>query len=212
MDMQNMEQSYNSISRLNAAIDELIGIISRQKEEFAAAIAAERDQTAVQAAKVNQLNAELAEMNRKLQAADNHSETDALIQTLKNEVEVRNNRISGLQTEVQNLNTALTNRKTQIEELNTKNHDLSEQLTAAQAKIAEAEDSKAANSASVSELQSQLSAALNEKEQLALQYGNAEQKLQEMQQRIAQTGENIDGIVARLEKVLEENGTGNNSN
>ena len=34
----------------------------------------------------------------------------------------------------------------------------------------------------------------------------------EMQQIIEQTGENIDGIVARLEKVLEENGAGNGNN
>jgi hypothetical protein len=33
-----------------------------------------------------------------------------------------------------------------------------------------------------------------------------------MQQTISQTTENIDDVVARLEKVLEENGAGDNNN
>ena len=44
------------------------------------------------------------------------------------ELEAKNNRISGLQTEIQNLNNALNNRKAQIEDLDNKNKLLSAQL------------------------------------------------------------------------------------
>ena len=53
-------------------------------------------------------------------------------------------------------------------------------------------------------MQNRLDAVSHEKDELA-------QKIEQMQQTITQTTDDIDNVVARLEKVLEENGAGNNN-
>ena len=53
---------------------------------------------------------------------------------------------------------------------------------------------------------------LKQKEDLNQKYLSSAEKLTQMQQTISQTTENIDDVVARLEKVLEENGAGNGNN
>ena len=64
----------------------------------------------------------------------------------------------------------------------------------------------------MAEIQRRLDEEQKQHAELQNKYELSEQKMQQMQQTIEQTGENIDDIVARLEKVLEENGAGNNNN
>lgn len=58
----------------------------------------------------------------------------------------------------------------------------------------------------------QLEEAENKNAEWAQKYEELEQKLAQMQQTITQTTDDIDDVVARLEKVLEENGASNNNN
>ena len=124
------------------------------------------------------------------------------------ELEARNNRISGLQTEIQNLNNALNNRKAQIEDLDNKNKLLSAQLGEAQLKLE--------NSLGNSEENARLQALLDEKTAQSSaweeKYNQAQENLKQNQANIDETAQQIDGVIARLEKVLQENGASNNNN
>ena len=124
------------------------------------------------------------------------------------ELEAKNSRISGLQTEIQNLNNALNNRKAQIEDLDNKNKLLSAQLGEAQIKLE--------NSLSNNEETSRLQALLDEKTAQSSaweeKYNEAQERLKQNQTNIDETAQQIDGVIARLEKVLQENGASNNNN
>ena len=113
----------------------------------------------------------------------------------------------------------------QINALEEQNKQLSEELnaaknnTAAETKIKELEDLAENRNNKISGLQTEVqnlnTALANRKAQLEeVEQKNAElvQKLAQMQQTIAQTTENIDDVVAKLEKVLNENGASNNNN
>ena len=213
-----MEQSQSAMERLNSAVDELVRIIERQKLEFNTQMIAEKNkaQTAEnKAAVLEAQNRTLAEENEKLRvqliAAQNNTESEDKIKSLQAELEARSNKISGLQTEVQNLNTALSNRKTQIEELNNKNSELVEKLNSAEAKIGELESNSVREDNATAELQIRLDEALVQNETLKQQYQQSEEHLSQVRQTVSQTAENIDDVVAKLEKVLKENGASNNN-
>ncbi len=226
MDMQNMEQSGKSVSRLSAAIDELMKVMQRQKEKFAqeiemqkTAVADAQEKMSALETQIHNLNDEKEKLKIELIAAQNNTESADKIKELETEAVNRNNKISGLQTEIQNLNTALSNRKTQIEELNTKNdelnnknNELTQKLSEAENKISEFENSAAADSNAVADLQTRLDEALAKNAELEQKCTASEQKLNDMQQAISHTTENIDVVVARLEKVLEENGASDGNN
>lgn len=218
MDMQKMEQSQSAMERLNSAVDELVRIIERQKLEFNTQMIAEKNkaQTAEnKAAVLEAQNRTLAEENEKLRvqliAAQNNTENEEKIKSLQAEVEARGNKINGLQTEVQNLNTALSNRKMQIEELNNKNSGLVEKLNSAEAKIGELESNSVREDNAAAELQIRLDEALVQNETLKQQYQQSEEHLSQVRQTVSQTSENIDDVVAKLEKVLKENGASDNN-
>ncbi len=139
---------------------------------------------------------------------------EELINTVQNqkvsyqqELSVRNNKIAGLQTEIQNLNNALNNRKTQIEELENKNKLLSAQLGEAQVKL----ESSVDNGAETARLQTLLDEAIAKSTEWEEKCNLAQENLKQNQQEIIETSEQIDGVIARLEKVLEENGASNNN-
>ena len=117
-----------------------------------------------------------------------------------------------MQNEVQNLNNAIANRKTQIEELEAKNKELQEQLEDANGRVLTLEQTSQAGNSELEELKEQLAAETLQKEDLTQKCQDFEAKLAEMQTTISQTSENIDDVVARLEKVLEENGASYNNN
>lgn len=219
MGMENMEQSRNSLIRLNGAVDELAAVISRQKQYVMQTLEEQKNLKDAAEAKVAALEAQLQALSdekEKLQveliAAKNDTSAETKIRELQAEAETRSSKISGLQTEIQNLNTALNNRKTQIEELSAQSDDLKQQLSAAQTRIAELENAAAAADSVDVQIQERLNEALKQKDELAQNYQQAEQKLAEMQQTINQTTENIDDVVARLEKVLEDHGASDNNN
>lgn len=214
-----MEQSQSAMERLNGAIDELVKIIERQKIEFNTQMIAEKNKTQTaenKAAVLEAQNQTFAGENEKLKvqliAAQNNTESEEKIKSLQAESEARANKINGLQTEVQNLNTALNNRKTQIEELNNKNSELVEKLNSAEAKIAELESNSVREDNAAAELQIRLDEALAQNETLKQQYQQSEEHLLQMKQNVSQTAENIDDVVAKLEKVLKENGASDNNN
>ena len=124
------------------------------------------------------------------------------------ELEAKNNRISGLQTEVQNLNNALNNRKNQLEDLENKNKLLSAQLSETQAKL----ENSTGNTEETTRLRTMLEEANASIAEWSQKCRIAEEKLQQNQHEIDETAEQINGVIARLEKVLQENGTGNNNN
>lgn len=124
------------------------------------------------------------------------------------ELEAKNNRISGLQTEVQNLNNALNNRKNQLEDLENKNKLLSAQLSETQAKL----ENSTGNTEETTRLRTMLEEANTSIAEWSQKCRIAEEKLQQNQHEIDETAEQINGVIARLEKVLQENGTGNNNN
>ena len=139
---------------------------------------------------------------------------EELINTIKSqkasyqqELSARNNKIAGLQTEIQNLNNALNNRKTQIEELENKNQLLSAQLAEAQSRL----ENSADNSAETARLQTLLDEAIAKSTEWEEKCNAAQESLKQNQQEIVETSEQIDGVIARLEKVLEENGASNNN-
>ena len=219
MDMQKMEQSQGAMERLNSAVDELVRITERQKIEFNTLLIGEKNKAQAaenKAAVLEAQNQALAGENEKLKvqliAAQNNTESEDKIKSLQAELEARANKISGLQTEVQNLNTALSNRKTQIEELNNKNSELVEKLNSAEAKVAELESNSVREDNATAELQIRLDEALAQNETLKQQYQQSEEHLLQMKQNVSQTAENIDDIVAKLERVLKENGASDNNN
>lgn len=161
MEMQNMEQSQNSLTRLNAAVEELVAKIKKQQDDFQSALAAEKEKQ----------------------------------RNLQNELAGKEEKLSRLQEDVQNLNNTLANRDAEI----------SENV----AKIAALENASGSESEA---LRNELAAKTQQYDDLNLQYQQAQQKLEEMHHTISQTSENIDSVVARLEKVLEENGAGDNNN
>lgn len=213
-----MEQSQTAMNRLNGAVEELIKVIGQQKQDFDAKLINEKNRAQAaenRAATLEAQNQVLNNENEKLKAelisAQNNTETADKLQELQAETEARAAKINGLQTEVQNLNTALDNRKRQIEELNNKNNELSAQLIAANNKINELENNSERDGNVATELQARLNNVLAQNEELKQNCQQSEERLAQMQQTISQTTENIDGVVAKLEKVLEENGAGNNN-
>ena len=74
------------------------------------------------------------------------------------------------------------------------------------------EQTSSAGSSELEELKEQLAAETLQKEDLAQKCQDFETKLAEMQTTISQTSENIDDVVTRLDKVLEENGASYNNN
>ncbi len=212
MDMQKMEQSQNSLERLKKSVDELIEVIHKQQADFAQKLKAEQDKTALESAKAEVLNADNAKLRSELAVAQDNSESEAHLQQLQNEIENKAAKISNLQNEVQNLNNALTNRKNQLEELEAKNKQFAEQLEEANGRVLTLEQTSSAGNNELEELKEQLAAETLQKEDLAQKCQDFETKLAEMQTTISQTSENIDDVVARLEKVLEENGASYNNN
>ena len=124
------------------------------------------------------------------------------------ELEARNNRISGLQTEIQNLNNALNNRKAQIEDLDNKNKLLSAQLGEAQLKL----ENSLGNNEETARLQALLDEKTAQSSAWEEKYNQAQENLKQNQANIDETAQQIDGVIARLEKVLQENGASNNNN
>lgn len=124
------------------------------------------------------------------------------------ELEAKNSRISGLQTEVQNLNNALNNRKIQLEDLDNKNKLLAVQLNETQTKL----ENSAGNNEEANRLRTMLNEANTTIAEWAEKCRAAEEKLQHNQQEIDETSEQINSVIARLEKVLQENGASNDSN
>lgn len=219
MDIQDMEQSGASLSRLAGAVDELMKFMQQQKEKFAQELAAQKTenenihaQNSVLQNKIQTLTEDNEKLKTELADAGNNKQLEEKIKILETEAENRNNKISGLQTEIQNLNTALSNRKTQIEELNKKSEDLTQKLTDAENKIAEFETAAAADNNAAADLQVRLDEALAQNNELSQQCFNSQQKVTEMQQAITKTTENIDDVVARLERVLKENGASDDNN
>lgn len=219
MDMQKMEQSLNAMNRLNSAVEELIKIVQQQKIEFNTRLIEQKNLLQAAENKVAVLEAQsqtLSDENQKLKieliAAQNNTENEDKIKFLQNEAEAKANKISGLQTEVQNLNTALNNRKAQIEELHDKNNELTEKLSTAKAKISELESSSVNENNVATELQMRLDEALAQNEELKRLQQEGSERMLQMQQTISQTTDCIDDVVAKLEKVLEENGASNDNN
>lgn len=215
-----MEQSRNSVTRLNNAVEELITIVLQQREDFNTRFILEKNRAdsatnkaALLEAQLESLKGEREKLKIDLIAAQNknNSEAEDKLNTLQNELDSKSSKINGLQTEIHNLNTALTNRKAQIEELNNKVNDLSQQLAAANLKVSEIENNAAGKDDSFAELQHRLDEALSVNEELQKQCDEREERLQQMQYTISQTTENIDDVVAKLERVLQENGAGNNN-
>ena len=124
------------------------------------------------------------------------------------ELEAKNNRISGLQTEIQNLNNALNNRKAQIEDLDNKNKLLSAQLGEAQLKL----ENSLGNSEETARLQALLDEKTAQSSAWEEKYNQAQENLKQNQANIDETAQQINGVIARLEKVLQENGASNNNN
>jgi chromosome segregation ATPase len=124
------------------------------------------------------------------------------------ELEARNNRISGLQTEIQNLNNALNNRKAQIEDLDNKNKLLSAQLGEAQIKL----ENSLGNNEETARLQALLDEKTAQSSAWEEKYNQAQENLKQNQANFDETAQQIDGVIARLEKVLQENGASNNNN
>ena len=214
-----MEQSQNAMNRLNGAVEELIRVVQQQRQEFNTQLIAEKNKAQTAENKVAVLEAQaqtLANENEKLKveliAAQNNTEIQGKLQVLQNEADARANRINGLQIEVQNLNTALNNRKAQIDELNNKNNELTQQLATAAAKLNELESNAVREDNATAELQSRLDEAMAQNEELKRLQQENDERVQQMQQTISQTTVNIDDVVAKLEKVLEENGESDNNN
>lgn len=124
------------------------------------------------------------------------------------ELDVRSNRIAGLQAEIQNLNNALANRKNLIEELDNKNKLLVAQVGEMQNKL----NLSAGNSEETARLQQALSQANAQISEWEQKYNKAEEELKNHQHEIDETSTQINGVITRLEKVLEENGTSNDNN
>ena len=124
------------------------------------------------------------------------------------ELEAKNNRISGLQTEIQNLNNALNNRKAQIEDLDNKNKLLSAQLGEAQLKL----ENSLGNSEETARLQALLDEKTAQSSAWEEKYNQEQENLKQNQANIDETAQQINGVIARLEKVLQENGASNNNN
>lgn len=213
-----MEQSQNSISRLNGAVEVLIKKINTQQESFQKALDAEKNEVTALTEKnealfasVQQLSVEKEKLQADLVSAQKNAEDAQKNEALKNEIDAKTNKINGLQTEVQNLNNALTNRKAQIEDLENKNKLLSVQLVELNNKLESLQSANNSNDSEVENLKVQLAEETRAKEDWALKCGDAEKKIIEMQLTINQTTDNIDVVVARLEKVLEENGASNNN-
>lgn len=123
------------------------------------------------------------------------------------EIEAKNGKITGLQTEIQNLNNAIANRNAQIEDLNNKNRLLSAQLGEMQNKL----ENSAGNNEETERLQKMLDEAKNNSSLWEEKCTQAEENLKQNQQEIAETSQQINDIISRLEKVLQENGTSNNN-
>ena len=207
-----MEQSQNSLERLKKSVDELIEVVHKQQADFALKLQAEQGKTALESAKAKVLNSENEKLKAELEAAKNNTENETRMQQMQNEIENKAAKIGNLQNEVQNLNNAIANRKTQLEELEAKNKELQEQLEEANGRVLTLEQTSSAGSSELEELKEQLAAETLQKEDLAQKCQDFETKLAEMQTTISQTSENIDDVVARLEKVLEENGASYNNN
>ena len=193
-------------------VDELIEVVHKQQADFALKLQAEQGKTALESAKAEVLNSENEKLKAELETAKNNTENETRMQQMQNEIENKAAKISNLQNEVQNLNNALTNRKTQLEEFEAKNKELQEQLEEANGRVLTLEQTSSAGNSELEELKEQLAAETLQKEDLAQKCQDFETKLAEMQTTISQTSENIDDVVARLEKVLEENGASYNNN
>ena len=211
MEMQKMEQSQNSLERLKKSVDELIEVVHKQQADFALKRQAEQRNTALESAKAEVLNSENEKLKAELEAAKNNTENETRMQQMQNEIENKAAKIGNLQNEVQNLNNAIANRKTQLEEFEAKNKELQEQLEEANGRVLTLEQTSSAGNSELEELKEQLAAETLQKEDLAQKCQDFETKLAEMQTTISQTSENIDDVVARLEKVLEENGASYNN-
>ena len=123
------------------------------------------------------------------------------------ELDAKNLKIGGLQTEIQNLNNALNNRTAQIEDLINKNNLLTAQLGEMQLKL---ENSVAGNQ-ETARLQSLIDEANTKSAEWEEKYLASQERLKQNQENIENTAQQIDGVIARLEKVLEENGASNNN-
>lgn len=136
----------------------------------------------------------------------------AAVQTQKQkytqDIEIKNNKINNLQTEIQNLNNALSNRKSQLEELENKIKLLSAQLIEAQQRI---EEQQSCGSEELQQTKSLLEDERKQKEEWINKYNESENNLQQSKNAINETTVQIDNVIARLEKVLEENGASNNN-
>jgi len=144
-----------------------------------------------------------------------NSVVEELIATVQNqkerhrqETEAGKAKIANLVTEVQNLNNALVNHKNLIVELDNKNKLLAAQMQEMQIKL----ENSAGNNAETARLQTLLDEANAKVSELEGKYAQAQAKLEQTQLEIDETSQQIDGVIARLGKVLEENGAGNDSN
>lgn len=194
-----MEQSKNSLTRLNEAVEILIKKIQEQQESYSRSIADMRNKEALQTTQIDLLKQENEKLKLEMNSLQNNTENEQKIQQLQNELDSKTNKINGLQIEIQNLNTALSNRKQVIEDLENKNKELQIRF-------------ENINTEEIINIKNQLQDEIKEKEEITQKFQENELKMQEMQKTITSTSENIDNIVARLERILEENGTSNNNN
>ena len=121
----------------------------------------------------------------------------AAVQTQKQkytqDIETKNNKI---------------NRKSQLEELENKIKLLSAQLIEAQQRI---EEQQSCGSEELQQTKSLLEDERKQKEKWINKYNESENNLQQSKNAINETTVQIDNVIARLEKVLEENGASNNN-
>ena len=199
MEILNMEQSKNSLTRLNEAVEILIKKIQEQQESYSRSIADMRNKEALQTTQIDLLKQENEKLKLEMNSLQNNTENEQKIQQLQNELDSKTNKINGLQIEIQNLNTALSNRKQVIEDLENKNKELQIRF-------------ENINTEEIINIKNQLQDEIKEKEEITQKFQENELKMQEMQKTITSTSENIDNVVARLERILEENGTSNNNN
>ena len=124
------------------------------------------------------------------------------------ETQAANAKIVGLQTEVQNLNNALVNRKNLLVELDNKNKLLVAQLQETQTKL----ENSVGNNEQAARLQTLLDEANAKISEWETKYNQAQAKIEQSQHEIDETSQQINGVIARLGKVLEENGASDDSN
>lgn len=193
MEMQKLEKSRNSVSRLNAVIDELVSVINEQRGYFEEKLKMEKE-------KVENLVVKNETLQKELILASDNSKTESKILELQNCVDDYIRQNENLKNEIESLKNEIVEKTSQISELENNKELLKQQFENMQLNVNEIEDIKA-----------KLFDEIKQKEELEQKYRSSELRISEMQNTINLTTENIDNVVARLERILEENGASGNN-